>query len=162
MTFVKHFAELRVYDRAFDASMRIFELSKSWPPEERYSLTDQIRRSSRSVCGSIAEAWRKRRYPNHFVSKLSDADGEVAETENWLRFAHQCGYLQSDTFGDLWKTYENIAGGLVNMMTSPEKWCGPAHLLRESVADYIVGTVDRPSIGNSIPPHSHTHTPPYK
>ena len=71
---VKSYSELRVYQLAFEAAMTIFELSKRWPPEEKYSLTDQIRRSSRSVCGNIAEAWRKRRYPAHFVSKLSDAD----------------------------------------------------------------------------------------
>src|SRR4051812_14432016 len=106
--------------------MRIFELSKKWPPEKRYSLTDQVRRSSRSVCGSIAEAWRKRRYPNHFISKLSDADSEAAETQNWVSFAHACGYLGEDQKEELLKAYEQIMAGLVNMMTRPDNWCGPS------------------------------------
>lgn len=84
---VQNYTELKVYQLAFTSAMRIYELSKKWPTEEKYSLTDQIRRSSRSVCGNIAEAWRKRRYPAHFVSKLSDADTEAAETEVWLDFA---------------------------------------------------------------------------
>ncbi len=87
MALVKHFKELRVYQHAFAAATRIYRLSKRWPAEERYSLTDQIRRSSRSVCANIAEAWRKRRYPAHFVSKLSDSDSEAAETQVWLDFA---------------------------------------------------------------------------
>jgi len=87
MALVTHHKELRVYQQAFDAAMRVYRLSRRWPPEERYSLTSQVCRSSRSVCGNIAEAWRKRRYPNHFVSKFSDADGEGAETQNWLGFA---------------------------------------------------------------------------
>jgi four helix bundle protein len=78
---IRHFRELEVYQLAMDNAMRIFEVSKLFPKEERYSLTDQIRRSSRSVCANIAEAWRKRRYPNAFVSKLSDADAEAAETQ---------------------------------------------------------------------------------
>ena len=81
---VREFKELRVYQQAYDAATEIFEHSKEWPKEETYSLTDQIRRSSRSVCANIAEAWRKRRYENHFVSKLSDADAEAAETRTWL------------------------------------------------------------------------------
>lgn len=172
MSFVKHFTELRVYDQAFETAMKIFELSKGWPVEERYSLTDQIRRSSRSVCGNIAEAWRKRRYPNHFVSKLTDADGEVAETENWLKFAKSCGYLRADVFDDLWNTYERITGGIVNMMSNPEAWCAPSHLLRESVADYLVRVAeefpnnlcDTPTLPHPhtpIPPNSQTPTPPH-
>lgn len=90
---VKHFRELRVYREAFEAAMRIFEYSKAWPKEERYSLTDQVRRSSRSVCEQIAEAWRKRRYIAHFRSKLTDADSEAAETQSWLEFALRCGYI---------------------------------------------------------------------
>jgi len=88
---IGHFRELRVYCQAFDAAMRIFELSKAWPMEERYSLTDQIRRSSRSVCENVAEAWRKRRYTAHFISKLSDADAEAGESQAWLDFALRCG-----------------------------------------------------------------------
>jgi len=138
MAVARHFTELWVYQQAFDATMRIFELSRSWPAEERYSLTGQVRRSSRSVCGNIAEAWRKRRYVAHFVSKLSDADGEVAETQNWLRFARACGYLAQEDHDALWATYERISAGLVNMMARPDEWCGPAHLLREPDAGYNV------------------------
>src|SRR5947207_11403169 len=87
------YKNLRVYKLAFESAMEIFELSRRWPSEEKFSLTDQIRRSSRSVCTNIAEAWRKRRYEAAFVSKLSDSDGEAAETEVHLAFALRCGYL---------------------------------------------------------------------
>lgn len=123
---VQRFEELRVYQQGFDAAMQIYEESRSWPSEERYSLTDQIRRSSRSVCANIAEAWRKRRYPGHFVSKLSDADTEAAETQNWLNFAHSCGYLSEEKYQQLYQNYNQLIGGLVNMMTHPDKWCNPA------------------------------------
>ena len=129
--FAKHFRELRVYRQAFDAAMRIFEISKTWPKEERYSLTDQIRRSSRSVCSNIAEAWRKRRYAAHFISKLSDSDGEAAETQNWLEFALRCGYMTAQDHAELDRTYETICGSLVKMMSEPESWCGPAQLREE-------------------------------
>jgi four helix bundle protein len=98
---VRHFRELRVYQDAFGAAMTFFQLSKSWPPEERYSLTDQIRRASRAVLANIAEAWRKRRYPAHFTSKLSDADNEGAETPAWLDFDHSYGYLRKKQFSEL-------------------------------------------------------------
>src|SRR5262249_5239728 len=104
-TVVSDFRELRVYQLAFECAMRIFHLSKSWPHEERYSLTDQIRRASRSVCSNIAEGWRKRRYPASFVSKLSDADGEAAETIVWLNFAQACGYLADGDWNDLVEKY---------------------------------------------------------
>ena len=110
--------------------------------EERYSLTDQIRRSSRSVCGCIAEAWRKRRYPNHFVSKLTDADGEAAETQNWLGFARACGYVTASQHDDFFNRYERIARGLVRMMSEPDDWCGPSMLVREERADYFTGLED--------------------
>jgi four helix bundle protein len=105
-----------------DASMKIFELSKVFPLEERYSLTDQVRRSSRSVCANIAEAWRKRRYPNAFVSKLSDAEAEAAETQVWIEFSAKSGYLSSEQADELNKRYENIQGKIVNMLSHPEKW----------------------------------------
>lgn len=128
--------ELRVYEKGFEAAMRIFVLSKSWPTEERYALTDQIRRSSRSVCANLAEAWRKRRYRKHFVSKLSDADAEAAETCTWLRFAKECGYLTESAFKDLDRDYDRICGGLVNMMRNPDPWCGPSHMVRENGVGY--------------------------
>jgi four helix bundle protein len=117
-----HFRELEVYQLAMVAAMKLFELSKSFPLEERYSLTDQVRRSSRSVCANIAEAWRKRRYPNAFVSKLSDAEAEAAETQVWIEFALKCGYLASDQADELDGLYENIQGKVVNMLTHPEQW----------------------------------------
>ena len=123
MSLVKHFRDLRVYRTAFDAAMQIFELSKKWPLEERYSLTDQVRRSSRSVCEQIAEAWRKRRYPAHFRSKLTDADSEAAETQSWLEFAFRCGYITKECFETLDAEYENINGGLVRMIDQSEQWC---------------------------------------
>ena len=95
--------DLEVYKKAFDAAMEIFELSKSFPKEETYSLTDQIRRSSRSVCANIAEAWRKRRYEAAFIAKLSDAEGEAAETQTWLQFSVKCGYLEAETGRRLFK-----------------------------------------------------------
>ena len=134
---IEHFRELRVYREAFEAATRIYRLSKTWPAEERHSLTDQIRRSTRSVCANIAEAWRKRRYTAHFISKLSDADGEAAESQAWLDFALNCGFLTEEEHRVLDHSYEIICGGLVKMMTEPEQWCGPAQL-READAEYLV------------------------
>jgi len=121
-TNIRHFRELEVYQLAMDSAMHIFEVSKGFPREEKYSLTDQIRRSSRSVCANIAEAWRKRRYPNAFVSKLSDADSEAAETQVWLEFTLKCGYLNQTVVEELDKTYDFIMGKLVNMLTRPDQW----------------------------------------
>lgn len=120
---VTDFRELRVYKLAFEAAMRIFGLSKKWPPEERYSLSDQIRKASRSVCANIGEAWRKHRYPAAFVSKLSDADTEAAETTVWLQFAHRCGYLAEGDCNDLMATYNHICAQLVIMMNQSDDWC---------------------------------------
>src|SRR5690554_4561348 len=114
--------ELRVYKLSFELGMEIYELSKTFPREEMYSLTDQIRRSSRSVSGNIAEAWRKRRYPKSFVAKLSDSDGEGGETQVWLDYALACGYIEEEIYSDLMKKYDNILGMLVTMMNQPEKW----------------------------------------
>ncbi len=91
---IRKHTDLKVYQLSFEAGMEVFELSKKFPKEERYSLTDQIRRSSRSVSGNIAEAWRKRRYPKSFVAKLSDSDGESAETQVWLDYALDCKYIE--------------------------------------------------------------------
>jgi four helix bundle protein len=122
MSSIRHFRQLKVYQLAMGAAMKLFELSKRFPLEERYSLTDQVRRSSRSVCANISEAWRKRRYPNAFVSKLSDAEAEAAETQVWIEFAVQCGYLSPDQAGELDGQYENIQGKIVTMLTRPEQW----------------------------------------
>ena len=119
---IRHFRELEAYQLAMAAAMKLFESSKRFPVEERYSLTDQVRRSSRSVCANITEAWRKRRYPNAFVSKLSDAEAEAAETQVWIEFAVKSGYLTSDQADELDGLYDNIQGKVVNMLTHPEKW----------------------------------------
>src|ERR1700745_2486188 len=114
--------DLEGYCKAFDASMSIFRLSKAFPKDEIYSLTDQIRRSSRSVCGNLAEAWRKRRYQAAFISKLSDSEGEAAETQVWIEFAVKCGYLNRDKAEGLYRTYDEILRTLVGMITHPETW----------------------------------------
>jgi len=102
--------------------MEIFELSKSFPSEERYSLTDQIRRSSRSVCANIAEAWRKRRYRGSFIQRLSDSYTEAGETQTWLSFSLACGYIDKEVADDLTERYDHILAMLVKMMTNPEPW----------------------------------------
>ena len=114
--------ELDTYQMAFKAAMQIFEITKSFPKEEKYSLTDQIRRSSRSVCANLAEAFRKRKYPKHFVSKLSDCEGEGAETQVWLDFSLECNYIDKRIYDELYQQYDNILGKLVNMSLQPEKW----------------------------------------
>jgi four helix bundle protein len=131
---ITHFRELDVYRMAMEAAVHIFELSRAFPIEERYSLTDQVRRCSRSVCANIAEAWRKRRYPNAFVSKLSDAEAEAAETEVWLEMAVRCGYLNQAQAVALEQEYEHVLGKLVNMISHPEQWAIPA--VREEEAEY--------------------------
>jgi four helix bundle protein len=134
---VDDFKQLRVYRLAFDASRQVFAVSKQWPSEERYSLTDQARRASRAVCAAIAEAWFKRQYPRHFASKLSDAGSEAAEMLVWLDFADDAGYLAPEDAEFLRATYRQIMGGLVKMMTHPEQWCIPtSSRLRESPVPY--------------------------
>ncbi|MEW4923056.1 four helix bundle protein [Algibacter sp. 2305UL17-15] len=116
------FKDLLAYKKAFDLSMTIFDISKSFPKEETYSLTDQIRRSSRSVCANISEAYRKRRYPKHFISKLTDADGENSETSTWLDFALACKYISSDDYSKCLAEGKEI-GKLINyMINNPGKF----------------------------------------
>ena len=119
---LKTHEDLNVYQIAFDAAMDIFELSKMFPVEERYALSDQIRRSSRSVCANLAKAWRKRRYKAAFVAKLSDCEAEAAEVQVWLKFAVKCQYLPVDTARDLYKSYNQIIGSLVKMINEPDDW----------------------------------------
>jgi four helix bundle protein len=114
--------ELIVYQKAFDTAMRIFEHSKTFPKEETYSLTDQVRRSSRSICANIAEAWRKRRYEKAFVSKLSEAESEAAETQVWLEFAVACGYMSLEVARPLHALYVEILKLLFTMGNHPEQW----------------------------------------
>jgi four helix bundle protein len=119
---IRSFRELRVYQNAFECTMLVFEISKGFPAEEKYSMVDQIRRSSRSVCANVAEAWRKRKYPAHFVSKLSDAAAEADETRVWLELAHHCKYLDHQAFENLDTKYDLVLGQLVKMMANPESW----------------------------------------
>jgi four helix bundle protein len=119
---IASYKDLRVYQNAMEAAMEIFELTRKFPPEERYSLVDQKRRSSRSVCTNIAEAWRKRRYKAAFIAKLSDSEGEACETQVWIEFACRCGYLARDVAAKLDAKYDHILGQLVKMIDEPEKW----------------------------------------
>ncbi len=112
------FQELDVYKEACALDLAIFECTKAWPKEEMYSLTDQIRRSSRSVGSNIAEAWAKRRYPAHFTSKLTDADGELQETQHWLMRARAYGYLDQVTFDLLWSQSKQVGRRLGAMLSS--------------------------------------------
>jgi four helix bundle protein len=132
--------DLEVYQLAFSSAMQVFELSKCFPVEERYSLTDQMRRSSRSVCANLGEAWRKRRYQAAFVAKLSDCEAEAAETQIWIEFAVKCGYLDAEAGRELYRSYDCIIGKLVNMLTNPSTWL----------------------IKPQSPPHSLTPPPPHR
>src|SRR4051794_14587074 len=116
------FKDLKVFQMAFQLAMRIFEESKRFPIEERYSLTDQARRSSRSVTANIAEAYRKRQYPNAFVSKLADADGECAETLVWIDYSRDCGYMSAAVAANLAAGYEEVGRMLGGMIAHPEKF----------------------------------------
>ncbi len=122
MEHIRSYKDLRVYKAAIDAAMRIFEITKRFPMEERFSMTDQMRRASRSVCSNIGEAWRKRRYPAHFVSKLSDSEGEAEETRVWLDLALRCKYISEDEADELDQMYDGILAQLVRMIDRPEQW----------------------------------------
>ena len=115
--------DLEVYRLAFDTAMEIFKISKGFPQEEKYSLTDQIRRSFRSVCSNLAEAWRKRRYKAAFVNKLSDAEQEAAETQTWLEFALKCNYTDKQTFETLDNKYERVFAMLITMERKADSFC---------------------------------------
>lgn len=114
--------ELEVYQLAFRLAMRIFEMSRTFPREETYSLTDQVRRASRSVCANIAEAWRKRRYRAAFVSRLSDAETEAAETQVWTEFAVACAYLTPSAGDEITQEYNHVIAMLITMINHPEEW----------------------------------------
>jgi len=114
--------DLKVYQLSFEAGMQIFETSKSFPKEEMYSLTDQIRRSSRSVSGNMAEAFRKRRYPKLFLSKLTDSEGEAAETQVWLDYALASKYICQEVHSELFDKYDHIISMIVRMELNPKNW----------------------------------------
>ena len=122
MEIIKSHRDLRVFKLAFTTAQVIFEITRKFPAVEKYSLIDQIRRSSRSVCANIAEAFRMRRYPAAFVSKLTLSEGEAAETQVWIEFAESCEYLTSEFRNELDEKYEKILGMLVNMIHHPERW----------------------------------------
>ena len=119
---IRKHKDLKVFQLSFEAGLEIFELTKKFPKEEKYSLTDQIRRSSRSVSANIAEAWRKRQYPKSFISKLSDSESEAAETQTWLDYALAFKYIDKQVYEKLYDKYEHIIAMLINMSTNPEQW----------------------------------------
>ena len=120
---VNSFKELIVYQKAHKLAMDIFELSKKFPKEETYSLTDQIRRSSRSVSSCIAESWAKRRYTKFFINKLTDSLGEEYETEDWLDYSRDCGYITQEENTRLISEYDEVRKLLISMINNPQKWC---------------------------------------
>jgi four helix bundle protein len=122
MAKINSFRELRVYQHALDTAMEIFEIVKNFPPDEKFSLTDQIRRSSRGICANLGEAWHKRRYEKHFVSKITDVTMEASETRVWLDFALRCEYIGQTTFDDLDAQYAQIIAQLVTMESRPGDW----------------------------------------
>lgn len=119
---VKVYRDLEVYQAAFAAAMEIFEVSKKFPAEERYSLTDQIRRSSRSVCANLGEAWRKRRYKAAFIAKISDCQAEATETQIWLEFSVKCQYLDPEIGRELYHRYDQVSGQLATMIKNASSW----------------------------------------
>jgi four helix bundle protein len=123
MSKVGSFKDLIVYQKAYKLAMEIFEISKSFPKEEKYSLTDQIRRSSRSVTSNIAESWAKRRYEKAFISKLTDSLGEEFETENWLDYSRDCKYIQVEIHKRITSEYDEVRKLLISIINNPEKWC---------------------------------------
>jgi four helix bundle protein len=127
MKMIKYHWQLDVYKLAVDAAMEIFECTKSFPKEERYSLTDQIRRSSRSVSAQIAEAWRRRKYEAVFVNKLNESEGEAAETQGWLEYAVKCGYLNRNTGRGIHRAYDRVLGKLVTMGNNSKRWILARH-----------------------------------
>ena len=120
---IKHFRDLEVYRRAFAAAMEIFQITKSFPAEEKYSLVDQIRRASRSVCANLAEGWRKRKYVAVFKNKVTDSMQEASETQCWLEFSLACGYIQRPVFNQLDDEYEQLISMLNSMEMNAAKFC---------------------------------------
>ena len=123
MSIIKFHQDLKVYQKSFDLAMEIYEFSKNLPKEERFSLTDQIRRSSRSVSANISEAWGKRKYEKSFVAKLTDSESEARETQTWLQFSLACKYMTEEQFNNLNTKCNKIIGMLVVMMNNSDKWC---------------------------------------
>jgi four helix bundle protein len=138
--YAKSFKDLRVYQKAREVSRTVFRLSKTFPKEEMYSLTDQVRRAARSVGAQISEAWGKRRYKKHFVSKLTDADAEQMETQHWVGEASDCGYISNAEATQLYSGLEEIGRMLNSMMGKADSFCGsPDGILREDATEYFTG-----------------------
>jgi four helix bundle protein len=134
----RSFKELRVYQKAKAVSQAVFKLSKQFPKEETYSLTDQMRRAARAIGAQIAEAWAKRRYEKHFVSKLTDADAEQLETQHWVTEALDCGYISPAEAGHLNSSLEEIGRMLNSMIGKADAFCGsPNRVIREDPAEYF-------------------------
>ncbi|MBB6332109.1 four helix bundle protein [Chryseobacterium sediminis] len=131
MSTVRFHQDLKVYHKSFENAQLIYELSKSFPKEELYSLTDQIRRSSRSVTANISEAWGKRKYEKSFIAKLTDSEGEARETQTWLQFAFACNYMNEAQYNNLHNQYNQIIGMLISMIGQSEKWCSFSPMNRE-------------------------------
>ena len=148
MSRVASVRDLEVYKAAFEQAMEIYDLSKAFPAEERYSLTDQVRRSSRAVCANLAEGWRKRRYPAHFLSKLTDAQSEAEETRVWLQFASRCGHLDRTKAISLDTAYDGILARLVHMTNHLDDWTIPAPAPRRGRSS------PPPPLAPSPPPHA--------
>ena len=123
---VRSYQDLRVFQGAMDGCIEVFSISKKFPPEERFSLTDQVRRSSRSVCANLAEAWRNRRHKGAFIAKLDDSLGEATETQVWLEIARRCRFLSDAESENLVRVYDKISAQLVSMIQTSEKWLVPA------------------------------------
>ena len=124
---IKSAKNLLAYQKAYHLAMDIFEVSKAWPAEEKYALTDQVRRSSRSVCTNLREAWAKRRYAAHFLSKPTDSDGENSETDSWLDFAGDCGYLSAEMHQELVAECQQVGALLGSMIKNPAPFLISAH-----------------------------------
>ena len=133
--YARNFKELVAYQVAFDLSRRVFELSKAFPEDEKFSLTSQIRRSSRSIGAQIAEAWAKRKYERHFVSKLTDTDGEQMETQHWVRTAFSCGYIKKTVASALMNDLEQVGRLLQGMMDKAESFCSSSRVAEASLGD---------------------------
>jgi len=122
MSIAKSYKELRVYKKSYDAAMEIFELSKDFPQSEIYSLTSQIRKSSRSVSANIAEAFRRKIYPKSFISKINECEAEATETQNWIDYSFDCGYINQNVRDRFYHTYDEVIGMPVNMRLTADKW----------------------------------------
>jgi four helix bundle protein len=143
LPYARSFRDLRVYQKSRQVVRRVYEVSKTFPREEMYSLTDQVRRSSRSIGAQIAEAWAKRRYERHFVSKLTDADGEQLETQHWIDAARDCGYMVDAERDELVGDLEEVGAMLNSMIAKAHTFCGETGAeLHDAAAHYFIEPAD--------------------